>query len=786
MSADGRRWPDIVSLVVVLVAAAVAHLARLDLVEFKQDEAEALNNAWAMVSTGVIPLTAPASSTGIINSPVITWLLGIPTLLGLDGAGITGFLAAFTVAAAGLTWWVARRAWGTWPALLAGLVVGTAFWTTIHTRKAWDVGLVPFFVALFLLCCQRWLADGSRWWFVGAAAALAGTIQFHISSVPQVGVLAILVLAGLWWRRLGWPQLVAGAGVVVLAFLPAIVAQALRGFPALTTGSALAGGPARIDTTSIQLAFSALGDTRYEILFGPAGVADLGGLDWANGLVAAATVTGLVLALVLAVPVLRRRTLPDDTATRAAVTGFIAVVAVLVPVLFYARYTHPLQLHYFLQVVPPAALLLAGLAAWVAGLGGRDWRTFAEIGTIALGSAFAMVQIGLLFQVLDRVQTTWTEGGYAVPYGAWRDAIGTLADAVPPGATVAINTTPERHQVYGYFARGQFRPVFPELTEVAPARVSGDPLYWAADDTAGPSRSAPGDIVAEAPLPGGRSIILTRQPTGPAPAATSEPLARFASGVDLLSAPLPERWTTGETAWIPLTWRVGDADPARDHRFSVKLVSQANGAVLAERDGIGWDPRDWQPGDVVTTWFPLTPETGDGQGPARLEIAMYTLQEPSRVTATAGQGAAFRNGVVTLAGPTRLEIPRGLVEGLPAVGAGFSNGIRLEGAGLAIQPDGTATVLLGWSTTRQESRDLTVFVQALDEAGALEAQSDGQPARGTFPTSAWRPGELVLDAHALPWRPGQRLIAGLYDGRTGERVRLDSGADFAELPVPGR
>jgi hypothetical protein len=81
----------------------------------------------------------------------------------------------------------------------------------------------------------------------------------------------------------------------------------------------------------------------------------------------------------------------------------------------------------------------------------------------------------------------------------------------------------------------------------------------------------------------------------------------------------------------------------------------------------------------------------------------------------------------------------------------------------------------------------------LRDAGGTRAQHDGAPLAGTYPTSRWRRGDLVLDRHdlavpaAVP--PGARLYVGMYD-RAGRRLRLldpsgqVSPTDEVQLALP--
>jgi len=79
------------------------------------------------------------------------------------------------------------------------------------------------------------------------------------------------------------------------------------------------------------------------------------------------------------------------------------------------------------------------------------------------------------------------------------------------------------------------------------------------------------------------------------------------------------------------------------------------------------------------------------------------------------------------------------------------------------------------------SADYTVFVQVLDPTDRIVGQVDAWPVQGTFPTSAWTPGEAVRDTYlvqlAADLPPGNyRLHVGLYLLATLERLSvLDTG-----------
>lgn len=106
-----------------------------------------------------------------------------------------------------------------------------------------------------------------------------------------------------------------------------------------------------------------------------------------------------------------------------------------------------------------------------------------------------------------------------------------------------------------------------------------------------------------------------------------------------------------------------------------------------------------------------------------------------------------------------------------------------------ISRDAPFPVMLVWQAgDRPSDTSYMVFVQLLNTDGQLIAQSDSIPVQGQRPTTGWRAGEYILDRHELRFNdraaPGEaRLIVGMYDALTGERVPVDTdGRDFIALP----
>lgn len=125
---------------------------------------------------------------------------------------------------------------------------------------------------------------------------------------------------------------------------------------------------------------------------------------------------------------------------------------------------------------------------------------------------------------------------------------------------------------------------------------------------------------------------------------------------------------------------------------------------------------------------------------------------------------------------------------LPApVGRGARFGDLIELVGYEPREDAAswqvgaiAEVDLVWAVRGPIATEYTVSLQLLDEQGRLVAQSDGPPAEGRYPTSGWRPGDVILDgrALALPSQAGRYTLGvAVYDPRTGERLPVPGTAD---------
>jgi hypothetical protein len=107
---------------------------------------------------------------------------------------------------------------------------------------------------------------------------------------------------------------------------------------------------------------------------------------------------------------------------------------------------------------------------------------------------------------------------------------------------------------------------------------------------------------------------------------------------------------------------------------------------------------------------------------------------------------------------------------------------RLETAWSETEPgelsEDVRRLTLYWRASARLDHDYTVFVHVLDDAGQLVGQADGPPVAAHYPTTVWRPGEIVQDSRLVA--SGHSYLLGLYDATSGQRLAAFA-ADGARL-----
>ncbi len=114
------------------------------------------------------------------------------------------------------------------------------------------------------------------------------------------------------------------------------------------------------------------------------------------------------------------------------------------------------------------------------------------------------------------------------------------------------------------------------------------------------------------------------------------------------------------------------------------------------------------------------------------------------------------------------------------VGAELGGLVELVGYDLAptaLAPGDTVHLTLVWRCLREMDTSYTVFAHLLDAGQQIRGQQDNPPVGGSYLTTLWAPGEVVVDSYAI------EVYGDAPPGDYGFEVGMYDPANLARLPV---
>jgi 4-amino-4-deoxy-L-arabinose transferase-like glycosyltransferase len=423
-------WAQSLALVGILALAAFLRLHALDLVEFKLDEATAVERARRLLD-GVWPTVGLTSSVGALNPPFFIYLIAIPLGVHDDPLAATAFIGVLAVTAVALTYLVLRPRFGSLAALSAAAFFATAPWAVLYGRKIWAQDALPI-VDVLLLWCLFIVLERRR-----SRAVLLVPVLVCLAFQLNFSALALLVPVGVVLayraREVDWPSFAIGVGLASLLLGPWLGHEAAHGFAdvgrLLSEGRGDRGSSPLGSGTwaAIRETVNVLGAWSWSYVVGASRGAFAGdaGWAWTYGRWASAVATALLVvglytcAIRIGLGAGRRRGWPWLELDLAACRRALLLVWLLGVWLSYVSSATDNIFPHYLIVTYPVSFAVAALGlSDVVGVFRRRIRFATVVGvgaTVAVVAGYAAFMVAFL-RFLDH------EGGASGDYGVvYRD-----------------------------------------------------------------------------------------------------------------------------------------------------------------------------------------------------------------------------------------------------------------------------------------------------------------------------------------------------------------------------
>jgi hypothetical protein len=236
--------------------------------------------------------------------------------------------------------------------------------------------------------------------------------------------------------------------------------------------------------------------------------------------------------------------------------------------------------------------------------------------------------------------------------------------------------------------------------------------------------------------------------------------------------PIVEQTRPGDVVQVVLFWQA-----LREMEVDWQLqlmIRGADGSMLAEGPfdlaNSCHPTSQWTEGEVVWGQYSLALDPDAPSTEAQLAVGL--------VDSASGQllGPEFVLAGLTIEGRKRqFAVPQAIQRPLAA---NFGNRMALLGYDLApesIAPGGALHLTLYWQALAPMETSYTVFTHLLDAQERIWGQVDSVPLQGSYPTTAWLPGEVVADSQEIELQTGAPAgpytpEIGLYDAATGDRL----------------
>jgi len=644
-------------LLLLLLVASYLRLRGLAYSPILGDQSILLNIAMHFVNTGELPLAANKSSAGIMNPPMVTYLLALPLFVERTLTAVHLFQGVLGITAVAIMAIYAQRLFGWRVALLATLLFALNPWAVYYSRFIWNPNPIPLFSTLLLMSLLAYFVGKQRpIHIIVAFFCFAVITQLYLSGLVLVAVLGIVLL--FFWRRRPediWPQAIApfviGLAVFLLLYLPFMIFERATGFVdlqatmmALTSGTTSADGLG-IGEVSLNMASFLLVEelaTGNQAWFATGVPIKESALwTWAMQFGRFLFVASLLYVIVTPIAWRIRRAGKTNHLLQINRRGYgecrekknmqimgILALWIVVPILFYLRHTVYLQNYYFLYIYPAPFLAVAFMVdraisrisapKWGAK-GGTGRSLIAHFVFIVPLLFFSFWQFNLYqtwFQLLDQGaivpqrQTQYVEQAVDAVRLILAENEGCDLTILAEGGTLEGSSL---SVIESFVYPTPVRYVDTQRGIIIPANCT---VYMSVGESEATGWLAENGHLRAEQIAAGTETWRFYEVAGTV--ADNAPLVSWQNGLALLSVDIVGDIVPNGQLTLNYSWQVQESPPTgvRYHFFNHLL--DGSGQIVAQEDAPAIDSLYWQSGDRLVTQFYL-------QLPPALENGRYTF-----------------------------------------------------------------------------------------------------------------------------------------------------------------
>jgi len=180
--------------IAITTFSAIFRITNLDLIEFKSDEGINLFLATRPFFGHPFPPGATVSSIGILNPPILNYLLLPPLFISLNPMFVSFYIGLINSLSIGLLFLIIRRFYNVWIALIATLLMAFSPWAILFSRKIWAQDfIIPLFIPLFY-SLHKIVIDKKQFYWLPFTVFALFLIQLHQATIFFIFLLVIFLL----------------------------------------------------------------------------------------------------------------------------------------------------------------------------------------------------------------------------------------------------------------------------------------------------------------------------------------------------------------------------------------------------------------------------------------------------------------------------------------------------------------------------------------------------------------------------------------------------------------